>query len=182
MLPNLLLKRGVENQRWWMGLDWTAALLPNERPSWCTTNLQAISPPSSFSLPPPTTVFHSDGKGLRIRRHAVWSWVETDWKVVVRKENADGQSVSRVEKPLPAVTDERDGLARTAADKMKGFVYDNKDKPSSSGRRESDAGDDLQTPAATDESIDEHLTDLEGWVYSDNKWETPSNKGGIGKV
>jgi hypothetical protein len=23
-----------ENQRWWMGLDWTAALLPQERPSW----------------------------------------------------------------------------------------------------------------------------------------------------
>ncbi|KZS98406.1 hypothetical protein SISNIDRAFT_435493 [Sistotremastrum niveocremeum HHB9708] len=170
----------LENQRWWMGLDWTAALLPNERPSWCTTNLQAISPPSLFALPPPTTVFHSDGKGLRIRRHAVWSWVEPEWKVVVRKENADGQSVLRVEKPLPVVTDERDGLAR-AADKMKGFVYDNKDKPAS-GRRESDAaGDDLPPPSVSDESIEEHLTDLEGWVYSDNKWETPSNKGGIGK-
>lgn len=23
-----------ENQRWWMGLDWTSALLPQERPSW----------------------------------------------------------------------------------------------------------------------------------------------------
>ena len=23
-----------ENQRWWIGLDWTQALLPNERPSW----------------------------------------------------------------------------------------------------------------------------------------------------
>jgi Integral peroxisomal membrane peroxin len=23
-----------ENQRWWVGLDWTAALLPQERPSW----------------------------------------------------------------------------------------------------------------------------------------------------
>lgn len=24
-----------ENQRWWMGLDWTSALIPQERPSWC---------------------------------------------------------------------------------------------------------------------------------------------------
>ena len=24
----------LENQRWWVGLDWTAALLPQERPSW----------------------------------------------------------------------------------------------------------------------------------------------------
>jgi hypothetical protein len=23
-----------ENHRWWMGLDWTSALLPQERPSW----------------------------------------------------------------------------------------------------------------------------------------------------
>jgi hypothetical protein len=27
-----------ENQRWWVGLDWTQALLPNERPSWCVSN------------------------------------------------------------------------------------------------------------------------------------------------
>ena len=28
-----------ENQRWWIGLDWTQALLPNERPSWCVYSL-----------------------------------------------------------------------------------------------------------------------------------------------
>ena len=26
-----------ENQRWWLGLDFTSALLPNERPSWCVS-------------------------------------------------------------------------------------------------------------------------------------------------
>lgn len=26
------------------------------------------------------------------------------------------------------------------------------------------------------------VTDAEGWVYGDNKWENPSGKGGIGKV
>ena len=25
-----------ENQRWWMGLDWVTALLPSEKPSWCS--------------------------------------------------------------------------------------------------------------------------------------------------
>jgi hypothetical protein len=27
-----------ENQRWWMGLDWTSALVPQERPSWCVSS------------------------------------------------------------------------------------------------------------------------------------------------
>ena len=40
-----------ENQRWWIGLDWTAALLPQERPSWSDVDNQAVAPPSSFSLP-----------------------------------------------------------------------------------------------------------------------------------
>ena len=31
-----------ENQRWWVGLDWTHALLPGERASWCVP----------FSCPP----------------------------------------------------------------------------------------------------------------------------------
>jgi hypothetical protein len=26
-----------ENQRWWVGLDWTHALLPGERASWCVS-------------------------------------------------------------------------------------------------------------------------------------------------
>ncbi|KAI1782332.1 hypothetical protein LXA43DRAFT_1145272 [Ganoderma leucocontextum] len=29
-----------ENQQWWMGLNWTAALLPGERPSWCSVSLE----------------------------------------------------------------------------------------------------------------------------------------------
>ena len=59
-----------ENQRWWVGLDWTHALLPGERASWCVLlrrspeipltrqwlrrtdpALNPSSPPSSFVLP-----------------------------------------------------------------------------------------------------------------------------------
>ena len=29
---------------------------------------------------------------------------------------------------------------------------------------------------------EEPLTDPDGWVYADNKWEGASNKGGMGKV
>lgn len=33
-----------ENQRWWVGLDWTQALLPNERPSWCVGWFSGFEP------------------------------------------------------------------------------------------------------------------------------------------
>ena len=42
-----------------MGLDWTAALLPNERPSWCSPPpaLAPAAPPSAFALPAPTVSY-----------------------------------------------------------------------------------------------------------------------------
>lgn len=57
-----------ENQRWWMGLDWTAALLPNERASWTSAppGLKPVPPPMGITLPPTTTVYlpvSSSGRG-----------------------------------------------------------------------------------------------------------------------
>ncbi|KAJ9118297.1 hypothetical protein QFC22_004208 [Naganishia vaughanmartiniae] len=77
-----------ENQRWWMGLDWTSALLPQERAAWCDVYLNPTSPPQGFTLPRETTVYlpeprKGDPKG-RVKRTATWRWVDEDW-VVVRK-------------------------------------------------------------------------------------------------
>ena len=94
-----------ENQRWWMGLDWTAALLPGERPSWCSVSQQPAAPPSAFTLPAATTAYTptADGKG-RVKRVARWRWEEEEWRVVVRKDGAAG--ASRVERPVPQMKDE----------------------------------------------------------------------------
>ncbi len=67
-----------ENQRWWMGLDRTAALLPGERPSWCSASQQPAAPPSSFALPASTTVYTPAPD----RKHCVklttcWRWRST---------------------------------------------------------------------------------------------------------
>ena len=119
-----------ENQRWWMGLDWTAALLPGERPSWCSASQAPLPPPAAFALPARTTVFLSvDGPpDAREQRTATWAWAEPEWRVVVRRDG--DSSVDAVE-----------GAENT-----------------------------------TDE------TDADGWVYGDNKWESHSGKGGLGKV
>lgn len=55
-----------ENQRWWMGLDWTAALLPQERASWTSSPpaLLPLPPPISITLPGPKVVYlPMPGKG-----------------------------------------------------------------------------------------------------------------------
>ena len=118
-----------ENQRWWMGLDWTAALLPGERPSWCSASQAPLPPPAAFALPASTTAYLPVGDGApdaREQRTATWAWAEHEWRVVVR----------------------RDG------------------EPSGEGEDAEDA----------------EKTDADGWVYGDNKWESHSGKGGLGKV
>lgn len=121
-----------ENQRWWMGLDWTAALLPGERPSWCSASQAPLPPPATFALPAQTTAFLSvDGPpDAREQRTATWEWAEPEWRVVVR----------------------RDGDLSLSADAVEGAEN------------------------TTEE------TDADGWVYGDNKWESHSGKGGLGKV
>lgn len=75
-----------ENQRWWMGLDWTSALLPQERPSWCDSHLLPVLPPASYPLPPSATIIlphstKSDPDG-RVKRVANWRWLDDDWTIV----------------------------------------------------------------------------------------------------
>ncbi|KAH7108138.1 integral peroxisomal membrane peroxin-domain-containing protein [Auriculariales sp. MPI-PUGE-AT-0066] len=160
-----------ENQRWWVGLDWTAALVPSERPSWCASNQQPIAPPAVFALPSPTTIYTSDGKDGRLKRTAHWTWEEHEWKVLVRREVNGAPEVRRVEKQPQPVTEDVQSSSKLAK-KLKEAV-------SSSSQ---DAG--VMSPTEGKEphaDVQEHLTDADGWTYFDNKWENPNNKGGMGK-
>ncbi|KAF7983264.1 hypothetical protein HWV62_22896 [Athelia sp. TMB] len=159
-----------ENQRWWMGLDWTSALLPAERQPWCSSALLPVSPPSTFTLPEPTVSYLpvTDGKGKkheRVKRTAQWSWAEGEWMLIVKKD-ANGGS-SRVERPLPAVNKE-DGVVLKA--------IKSREASTSSGGVHKDS---TEQPYDGDE--DEIVTDADGWIYGDNKWEGTSAKGGMGK-
>ncbi|KAJ7497143.1 integral peroxisomal membrane peroxin-domain-containing protein [Mycena latifolia] len=160
-----------ENQRWWMGLDWTAALLPAERPSWCSKTHNPVAPPNAFVLPDDTTLYlpASDGKG-RVKRCARWAWEEHEWRVIVRTDAA--AALTRVEKPLPSDKDENPGLLLKAAVKM---------RESSTHPPPADESDADKASAHAEEEEEELVTDEDGWVYGDNKWEKPSAKGGMGK-
>jgi hypothetical protein len=161
-----------ENQRWWMGLDWTAALLPAERPSWCSAAQQPMSPPNSFTLPESTTVYLPDGKGRRLKRTATWRWEEPEWRVLVHKER---NTISRVERPLPTIKDDHqnNSLLLKAAGRLRNGSQSDSNKTAAPDDR---AADDVSS------NDDDELTDPDGWVYADNKWENQTNKGGMGKV
>ncbi|KAF6760026.1 integral peroxisomal membrane peroxin-domain-containing protein [Ephemerocybe angulata] len=183
-----------ENQRWWMGLDWTAALLPGERPSWCSPAHAPLSPPGVFSLPNPTVVYlpHPSDDSRRIKRTAEWYWEEPEWTVLVRKE---GGALSRVERPVPSTADENTSGNNAAATGSRLFKAasnrfsaskdrDHKDKESGHSRDDSSSVHsierEMEVETGRDESY-EPFTDPDGWVYGDNKWENQSNKGGISK-
>jgi hypothetical protein len=172
-----------ENQRWWVGLDWTAALLPSERPSWCAAPpaLQPVPPPAVYTLPTDTVVVMDDGHGQRVRRTARWTWEESQWKVLVQRE---GAGTTRVERPLPKEKEPDSGIIGSSISKVvaktkhrtsfsMGAVEDVKSLEKEHGTEET---------TETEATGDELITDADGWVYGDNKWENQSNKAGIGKV
>ncbi|KAK2467795.1 hypothetical protein APHAL10511_000090 [Amanita phalloides] len=159
-----------ENQRWWMGLDWTAALLPGERPSWCSAAQHPVSPPNALSLPKSTMVTVSDAKGKRVMHTAMWRWEEPEWRLMVHR--SDG-GLSRVERPLPSM--EKEGVNRL----LKGKRRDS--SPSTAAMPLGTDGCDDNPEDIDVASSDDPVTDLDGWVYGDNKWENQSNKGGMSK-
>ncbi|KAI0093306.1 integral peroxisomal membrane peroxin-domain-containing protein [Irpex rosettiformis] len=176
-----------ENQRWWMGLDFTAALLPGERPSWCTNSQQPVSPPAVFALPASTTIYLPDPsrKNGKIKRMARWTWEEPEWKVVMRKE---GSPATRVERPLPSMQDESTATASAtrilkAAGKMRQASISGDISPERQRKENGDGDGELKKDGERgDDAVPaEPYTDADGWVYCDNKWENGSAKGGIGK-
>jgi hypothetical protein len=187
-----------ENQRWWMGLDWTGALLPGERPSWCAPvpSLAPLPPPAAFTLP-------SSSSAVVGGRHRVarWEWAEPEWRVSVRREAGVGSS--RIERAPPAPEEPAPatggGLASSGSRlfaKMRESVDIKHAPPLSPTSATFGPGAQPSSPApiaAKDEQPraeppppldveEEPLTDADGWVYGDNKWEGQSPKGGMGKV
>jgi hypothetical protein len=129
-----------------------------------------VSPPNAFTLPEPTIVYLSDGKGGRVKRIATWEWEEPEWTVLVRK---DGGELNRVERPLPSGKDEPSNGSRLlkAAGKMK-----------ESSMLGTGDGESVAQHAHLPSEEDHITTDADGWVYGDNKWEGLNSKGGMGKV
>nr|CAG8557109.1 6334_t:CDS:2 [Entrophospora candida] len=69
-----------ENQRWWLGLDWTTNLFPNERPPWSDEYLEPTDSKNNFQLPAPSTQTIDD-KNVLIKTTRKWEWLDPDWTI-----------------------------------------------------------------------------------------------------
>lgn len=215
-----------ENQRWWMGLDWTSALLPQERPSWCDSHLFPVSPPQAFTLPAPSGVdFPSPTKSeprAMVRRTATWRWLDDDWNIVRAGQGAAAAvtrtattAASPVEDPTPASRPSSgifsdDSQARSPSMAEQAFVKGlgrlkgvpipgasaspaqspvkttdlrraRTDSEASSNLSHTSHADDTPSPYGSPIAESDEATDADGWVYGDNKWESMTSKGGLGK-
>lgn len=154
-----------ENQRWWMGLDWTAALLPQERPSWADESHNPVSPPSSFSLPPRKVMLTHSPTSSDPQRYTKrlirWQWVDADW--VVAGRDARGAPISPISTPT--------GGRRTSSSSV-------------DSNQGVDASSALAAASAADGAIEDPSwrdVDTDGWQYGDNGWDKMSKKAGMGR-
>ena len=142
-------------------MDWTAALLPQERPSWSDSDNAAVAPPASFALPRSTSVLlpssHTTGKSDR--RTSEWRWVDTEWRVA----GVVGVSSSTY---TPAAS-----TTATDAQREEARQRDSVEVPDEVRRYARPAD---MPPTSMD-------VDAEGWQYGDNAWDKFSKQNGMGR-
>ncbi|KAG0369014.1 peroxisome- protein [Gamsiella multidivaricata] len=72
-----------ENQRWWLGLEWTPMMLPNDRAPWTDDHLEPTQSKSSFQLPPPHVAHEAiPGQPNKVlRKSQEWRWLDPHWRL-----------------------------------------------------------------------------------------------------
>ena len=109
---------------------------------------------------------------------ARWTWEEPEWRVVVRKEGHDG--LWRIEKTPPKDKDTPDDTG-TAARMLRAARGRDSSGESPERVKKLPPDEHVPDPSVFPANEDDIVTDPEGWVYGDNKWEGASSKGGMGK-
>lgn len=80
-----------ENQRWWLGVNWTTNMMPSERSPWTDNLLKPIPSKEQFQLPEATvkTSTHTiNNESVKRTTSKVWSWADGDWWVDMTGELA----------------------------------------------------------------------------------------------
>ncbi|KZO93398.1 hypothetical protein CALVIDRAFT_566630 [Calocera viscosa TUFC12733] len=189
-----------ENQRWWMGLDWTSALLPSD-PAPYTIVLPCTAPspgassaapsPSTLPLPSPsqTVLPHPSNPSLQVVRKALWTWEDAEWRVLVHR---DGCEPERVVMQLPELEGGENG-AKGAKGRVEEVMKRARGRTGTAeggereGVPEGEGGEEEEQAGAGagaerhEADGEETVTDENGWVFFDNKWQGRGSKGGMGK-
>ncbi|KAL7340843.1 Peroxin/Dysferlin domain-containing protein [Rhodotorula toruloides] len=189
-----------ENQRWWVGLDWTHALLPGERASWTDPDNNPANPPSSFVLPAPSVAYipspTKSDPNSRLKKTTEWRWLDPEWHVLrsavasvsLPAAGAGGPPVSPAspESSAVAASPPSPTLSRIlgSASSAVASATSSSAPISSPGAIASPS---FTTPTAagltyTDSTLFASWSvDDEGWQYGDNHFEKMGPRGGLGR-
>jgi len=173
-----------ENQRWWMGLDWTSALLPQERPSWADEHHNAVSPPSSFSLPPakttitPQETYNKAAVGSTTpskftKRTITWKWLDPEWTVA-----GAGYVGSLAYQPPGASSSPSSAELLARSPTLTSNESESVGSASGAAGSVASSTAGLTTEGGGAAALD---VDEEGWTYGDNLWDKMSGKTGRGR-
>ncbi|GAA99331.1 uncharacterized protein L969DRAFT_48177 [Mixia osmundae IAM 14324] len=185
-----------ENQRWWVGLDWTHALLPNERPSWSDAHDAAVSPPASFMLPAPTVSYVASptrqDPESHLKHTVEWKWLDPEWTIKAASKHAASSSVESAPSSgwrsvLRRGSDAKAGQQDSAASTLKAAIPGKASDPDSI--KKNDEADKDAEEAAHQHPIGAHVedhqahwdVDHQGWQYGDNAWAKLSSDAGMGR-
>lgn len=184
-----------ENQRWWMGLDWTSTLLPHERPNWTDSSHTPVPGPTDFNLPNPTIT--TSGKKI------TWKWIDRDWLISKASPGLLNQK-DKSSKPNPLSSPLRLSMksilnSSSSNDLHHGLMNRSEATQARSvgslslgHHGASELEKDLKEAVAfsglssdvmiegEDPSVPWDV-DTNGWQYGDNHWEKLSRKAGIGR-
>ncbi|KAF9192269.1 peroxisome- protein [Haplosporangium sp. Z 767] len=80
-----------ENQRWWLGLEWTPMMLPNDRAPWTDDHLEPTQSKSAFQLPPPHIAHEAiPGQSKKVlRKSQEWRWLDPHWRLKLGSSDTD---------------------------------------------------------------------------------------------
>ncbi|KAH9807541.1 Peroxin/Dysferlin domain-containing protein [Melampsora americana] len=181
-----------ENQRWWMGLDWTNTLLPHERPNWTDSSHTPVPGPTDFKLP--NTTITLSGKKI------TWKWIDQDWLISKASpgliNNESTTKPNQLSSPLrlsmksilkSSSSNDINGIMNRS-DSQNGRSGSISFSQSTSSELEKNLRETMTSSGLSSEVIVEGEdpsipwdVDSNGWQYGDNHWEKLSRKAGIGR-
>ncbi|GAA6056715.1 hypothetical protein JCM3770_006482, partial [Rhodotorula araucariae] len=186
-----------ENQRWWVGLDWTHALLPGERASWTDPDNNPANPPASFVLPPPSVAYVPSptkaDPNSRLKKTTEWRWLDPEWHVLrsavpsvtlpvgtpaaVSPESSTSTGTGTAAASPPSPT-----FSRTLTQFAASAVSSPSSSPAVPAAPVSPTFVSPGEFAYADSPLFANWTvDDEGWQYGDNHFEKMGPRGGLGK-
>ncbi|KNF06591.1 hypothetical protein PSTG_00465 [Puccinia striiformis f. sp. tritici PST-78] len=194
-----------ENQRWWMGLDWTPNLLPHERTNWTDSLNQPVPSPGMFQLP--SMITYKDIREDRLKRRVEWSWIDPEWKIIDSNHQQNNHQVwsprhptrnqnTSENSPPPPTHDSPNVASPPESPHLHQRTHNRSVSQSGSigGNFHSDSEilsqsllqSGLGLGVVNAPSNGQHITgewevDPNGWQYGDNHWEKMSKKSGIGR-